>query len=110
VTPDEDWAACAASVDPELIEATFPERSADLGAGLPSPRPAGERPALSAWTVDAAGRGKLLVDRACWDEDAARNAVRAFMTRHLGADGGSAGSRELREFLENAGVGAEPGA
>ncbi len=30
VTHNEDWAACAASVDPELMEATFAELAADL--------------------------------------------------------------------------------
>jgi len=30
VTHNEDWAACAASVDPELIEATFAGLAADL--------------------------------------------------------------------------------
>lgn len=29
-----------------------------------------------------------LLERASWDEDAARDAVRAFLARHLGADGG----------------------
>jgi len=29
-----------------------------------------------------------LPGRACWDEDAARDAVRSFLARHLGADGG----------------------
>ena len=27
-------------------------------------------------------------ERACWDEDAARDAARSFLARHLGADGG----------------------
>jgi hypothetical protein len=30
-----------------------------------------------------------LLERAAWDEDAASDAVRFFLTRHLGADGGS---------------------
>jgi hypothetical protein len=30
VTHNEDWAACGASIDPELMEATFAELAADL--------------------------------------------------------------------------------
>jgi hypothetical protein len=33
VTHDEDWEACAASVDPELIEAAFAGLAADLAPG-----------------------------------------------------------------------------
>ncbi|MEU1940845.1 transposase [Streptomyces coeruleorubidus] len=29
-----------------------------------------------------------LLERACWEENAARDVVRAFLARHLGADGG----------------------
>jgi len=48
----------------------------------------------NSWSIaEAAGldrpyRLHHLLDRARWDEDAAREAVRAFLTRHLGADGG----------------------
>ncbi|MFJ8469416.1 hypothetical protein [Streptomyces swartbergensis] len=30
-----------------------------------------------------------LLERAYWEEDTARDAVRPFLTRHLGADGGA---------------------
>jgi SRSO17 transposase len=105
VTHDEDWAACAASVDPELIEATFAELAADLAPvyhrrdlrangllylrGLLMPQVAGNCWSIAeAVGLDRPYRLHHLLDRACWDEDAARDAVRAFLTRHLGADGG----------------------
>lgn len=105
VTHNEDWAACAASVDPELMEAAFAELAADLAAvcrrrdvrangllylrGLLMPQVAG-----NCWSIaEAVGlhrphRLHHLLERACWDEDAARDAVRAFLARHLGTDGG----------------------
>jgi SRSO17 transposase len=45
-------------------------------------------PIAEAAGLDRPCRLHHLLDRACWDEDAARDAVRAFLTRHLGADGG----------------------
>jgi SRSO17 transposase len=105
VTHNENWAACAASVDPEWMEATFAELAADLapvyrrrGArangllyvrGLLMPQVAG-----NCWSIGEAGglsrpyRLHHLLERAAWEEDAARDAVRAFLARHLGADGG----------------------
>jgi hypothetical protein len=105
VTHDEDWAACAASVDPELIEAAFAELAADLAPvchrrdlrangllylrGLLMPQVAGNCWSIAeAVGLDRPYRLHHLLDRACWDEDAARDAVRAFLTRHFGADGG----------------------
>jgi SRSO17 transposase len=109
VTHDEDWEACAASVDPGLIEATFAELAADLAPvchrrdlrangllylrGMLMPQVAGNCWSIAeAVGLDRPCRLDHLLDRACWDEDAARDAVRdavrAFLTRHLGADGG----------------------
>jgi SRSO17 transposase len=105
VTHNEDWAACAASVDPGLTEATFAELAADLAPvyrrrevrangllylrGLLMPQVAG-----NCWSIaEAVGltrsyRLHHLLERAAWDEDAARDAVRAFLARHLSAEGG----------------------
>lgn len=38
--------------------------------------------------LDRPYRPHHLLERACWEEDATRDAVRAFLIRHLGADGG----------------------
>jgi SRSO17 transposase len=105
VTHDEDWAACAASVDPELMDAIFAELAADLAPvyrrrdlranallylrGLLMPLVAGNCWSIAeAVGLDRPYRLHHLLGRASWDEDAARDAVRAFLARYLGADGG----------------------
>jgi SRSO17 transposase len=87
------------------MEAAFAELAADLAAvyrrrdvrangllylrGLLMPQVAG-----NCWSIaEAVGlhrphRLHHLLERACWDEDAARDAVRAFLAQHLGTDGG----------------------
>jgi len=87
------------------MEATFAELAADLApvyrrrdarangllyvCGLLMPQVAG-----NCWSIGEAGglsrpyRLHHLLERAAWDENAARDAVRAFLARHLGADGG----------------------
>jgi hypothetical protein len=58
--------------------------------GLLMPQVAG-----NCWSIaEAVGldRPHCLLERACWDEDVARDAVRAFLARHLGADGGGSAS------------------
>ena len=55
--------------------------------GLLMPQAAGNCWSIAeAVGLDRPCRLHHLLDRACWDEDAARDAVRAFLTRHLGAD------------------------
>jgi SRSO17 transposase len=105
VTHDEDWAACAASVDPGLMEAVFDELAAELAPvyrrrdarangllyvrGLLMPQVVGNCWSIAeAVGLDRPYRLHHLLERACWDEDAARDAVRAFLARHLGSDGG----------------------
>jgi SRSO17 transposase len=84
------------------MEAVFAELAADLTPvyrrrdlranslcylrGLLMPQVAG-----NCWSIaEAVGldRPHHLLERASWDEDAARDAVRAFLARHLGTDGG----------------------
>ena len=87
------------------MQAVFAELAADLAPvyrrrelranaalylrGLLMPQVAG-----NCWSIaEAVGlehpyRLQHLLERASWDEDAARDAVRSFLTRHLGADGG----------------------
>ena len=87
------------------MEAVFAELAAELAPvyprrevrsngllyvrGLLMPQVAG-----NCWSIaEAVGlerpyRLHYLLERAVWDEDAARDAVRAFLARHLGADGG----------------------
>ena len=106
MTHNENWAACAASVDPGLMEAAFAGLAADLAPvyrrrdaradgllyvrGLLMPQVAG-----NCWSIgEAVGLSRPyrlhhLLERAARDEDAARDAVRAFLARHLGADGGA---------------------
>lgn len=87
------------------MEAVFAEFAADLAPvcrrrdlranallylrGLLMPGAAGNcwSPAEAVGLKDPS-RLQHLLDRACWDEDAARDAVRAFLARHLGAEGG----------------------
>lgn len=57
--------------------------------GLLMPQVAGNCWSLAeAVGLDRPYRLQHLLERASWDEDAARDAVRAFLARHLGADGG----------------------
>lgn len=87
------------------MEAVFAELTADLAPvyrrrdlrangvlylrGLLMPGVAGNYWSIAeAVSLDRPYRLHHLLERACWDEDAARDAVRAFLTRHLGADGG----------------------
>jgi SRSO17 transposase len=87
------------------MEAAFAELAADLAPvyrrrdarangllyvrGLLMPQVAG-----NCWSIgEAVGLSRPyrlhhLLERAAWDEDTARDAVRAFLARHLGADGG----------------------
>src|SRR5262249_21324606 len=105
VTHDDDWAACAVSVDPEPVDAIFAELAAGLAPacgrrdlranallyvrGLLMPGVAGNCWSLAeAVGLDRPYRLQHLLERASWDEDAARDAVRCFLARHLGADGG----------------------
>jgi SRSO17 transposase len=105
VTHDENWAACAVSVGPDPVAAVFAELAGDLAPacrrrdlranallyvrGLLMPGVAGNCWSLAeAVGLDRPYRLQHLLERACWDEDAARDAVRAFLARHLGADGG----------------------
>ena len=105
MTHDEDWAACAVSVDPDPVDAIFAELAAGLAPtcgrrdlranallyvrGLLMPGVAGNCWSLAeAVGLDRPHRLQHLLDRASWDEDAARDAVRSFLARHLGADGG----------------------
>jgi SRSO17 transposase len=105
VTHDEDWAACAVSVDPDPVAVVFAELAGDLAPvcrrrdlranallyvrGLLMPGVAGNCWSLAeAVGLDRPYRLQHLLERASWDEDSARDAVRCFLTRHLGADGG----------------------
>jgi SRSO17 transposase len=105
VTQDESRAACAASVDPDVLGKEFDELAGLLAPvfarrdlrsnamayvrGLLEPGAAG-----NCWQLaEAAGHARpyrlqRLLGRAVWDEDAARDAVRAFTAAHLG-DGGT---------------------
>jgi SRSO17 transposase len=105
VTHNEDWAACAVSVDPEPVDVVFGELAGDLAPvcrrrdlranallyvrGLLMPGVAGNCWSLAeAVGLDRPYRLQHLLERASWDEDAARDAVRSFLARHLGVDGG----------------------
>jgi SRSO17 transposase len=105
VTQHDNGAACAVSVDPEPVNAVFAELAAflapacrrrDLRAnvllyvrGLLMPGVAGNCWSLAeAVGLERPYRLQHLLERASWDEDAARDAVRCFLARHLGADGG----------------------
>ena len=105
MTHNEDWAACAASVDPGLMEAVFGELAGDLAPvyrrrdlranallylrGLLMPQVSGNCWSIAeAVGLDRPYRLHHLLERAAWDEDAARDAVRSFLVRHLGADDG----------------------
>jgi len=105
VTQHDIEAACAASVDPEPVDAVFAELAGDLAPacrrrdlranallylrGLLIPGVAGNCWSLAeAVGLDRPYRLQHLLERASWDEDAARDAVRSFLARHLGADGG----------------------
>jgi SRSO17 transposase len=87
------------------MEAVFAELAADLAPvyrrrdaranallylrGLLMPQVAGNCWSIAeAVGLDRPHRLHHLLGRASWDEDAARDAVRAFLARHLGADGG----------------------
>lgn len=87
------------------MEAVFAELAADLAPlcrrrdlradallylrGLLMPGVAGNCWSLAqAVGLERPYRLQHLLERASWDEDAARDAVRAFLARHLGADGG----------------------
>jgi SRSO17 transposase len=104
VTQDDSRAACAASVDPEvlgerfaalagLLAPVFARRDLRANAmayvrGLLEPGVSGNCWALS----EAAGherpyRLQRLLGRAVWDEDAARDMVRLFTAAHLGEGG-----------------------
>ncbi|KUJ42157.1 hypothetical protein ACZ90_67700 [Streptomyces albus subsp. albus] len=91
------------------MEAVFAETAADLAPvyrrrdlrangllylrGLLMPGVAGNCWSIAeALGLDRRYRLQHLLERACWEEDTARDAVRAFLTRHLGADGGSCSS------------------
>jgi SRSO17 transposase len=125
VTHDEDRAACAASVDAGLFEQKLgelgavlapvfarrePRRNAGLYLrGLLAP---GER--KTCWGLaQAVGLARPygvqhLLGEAVWDEDAARDAVRAFVVRHLGAAGGVLvfdETGQLKKGAKTAGVG-----
>lgn len=98
-------AACAVSVDPGLMETVSAELAAILEPachrrdlrrnallylrGLLMPQVAG-----NCWPIaEAVGLGRPcrlrhLLERAVRDEDAAKDAVRSFLARHPGADGG----------------------
>ena len=105
VTHNEDWAACAVSVDPDPVDVVFAQLAAGLAPvcrrrdlranallyvrGLLMPGVAGNCWSLAeAVGLDRPYRLQHLLERASWDEDAARDAVRSFLARHLGADGG----------------------
>jgi SRSO17 transposase len=105
VTHDDIAAACAASVDPESVDAVFAELAADLAPvcpcrdlransllyvrGLLMPGVAATCWALAeAVGLDRPHRLQHLLERASWDEDVARDVVRSFLARHLGAEGG----------------------
>jgi SRSO17 transposase len=105
VTHDEDWAACAVSVDPDPVAVVFAELAAHLAPvsgrcdlranallyvrGLLMPGVAGNCWSLAeAVGLERPYRFQHLLERASWDEDAARDAVRSFLARHLGSDGG----------------------
>jgi SRSO17 transposase len=105
VTQHDDGAACAVSVDPDPVAAVFGELAAGLAPvcgrrdlranallyvrGLLMPGVAGNCWSLAeAVGLDRPYRLQHLLERASWDEDAARDAVRSFLARHLGADGG----------------------
>jgi SRSO17 transposase len=98
-------AACAVIVDPEPVDAVFAELTAGLAPscqrrdlranallyvrGLLMPGVAGNCwPLAEAVGLDRPHRLQHLLERASWDEDAARDAVRSFLVRHLGADEG----------------------
>jgi hypothetical protein len=98
-------AACAVIVDPEPVDAVFAELTAGLAPscqrrdlranallyvrGLLMPGVAGNCWSLAeAVGLDRPYRLQHLLERASWDQDAARDAVRSFLVRHLGADGG----------------------
>ncbi|MFD3423028.1 IS701 family transposase [Streptomyces decoyicus] len=87
------------------MEAVFAELAADLAPvyrrrdlrangmlylrGLLMPGVAGNGWSIAeAVGLDRPYRLHHLLERACWEEDTARDVVRAFLTRHLGADGG----------------------
>ena len=87
------------------MQAVFAELAADLAPvyprrdlrangllyvrGLLMPQVAGNCWSIAeAVGLDRPYRLQHLLERASWDEDAARDAVRAFLARHLGADGG----------------------
>ncbi|GAA4824983.1 hypothetical protein GCM10023220_68510 [Streptomyces ziwulingensis] len=97
--------ALRGSADPEQMEEVFAELAADLAPvyrrrdlpangvlylrGLLMPGVAGNCWSIAeAVGLDRPYRLPHLLERACWEEDAARDVVRAFLTRHLGADGG----------------------
>jgi SRSO17 transposase len=104
VTQDESLAACAATVDPEALGTGFDELAGLLAPvfarrdlrssamayvrGLLEPGVAG-----NCWQLaQAAGhtrpyRLQRLLGRSVWDEDAVRDAIRAFTTARLGQDG-----------------------
>lgn len=105
MTQHEPRTACAASLDSGLVEAIFAELAADLAPvcrrsnlranvllylrGLLMPGVAGNCWSIAeAVGLDRPYRLQHLLERAMWDEDAARDAVRSFLARHLGADGG----------------------
>lgn len=87
------------------MDAVFAELAADLApvysrrdlranallylGGLLMPQVAGNCWSLAeAVGLERAYRLQHLLERALWDQDAARDAVRSFLSRHLGADGG----------------------
>lgn len=93
------------SADPDQMEAVFAELAADLAPvyrrrdlrangvlylrGLLMPGVAGNCWSIAeAVGLDRPYRLHHLLERSCWEEDALRDVVRAFLPRHLGAAGG----------------------
>ena len=96
MTHNEDWAACAASVDPGPVAAVSAQLAAGLAPvcarrglranvllyvrGLSMPGVAGDCWSLAqAVGLDRPYRLQHLLERASWGEDEARDAVRSFL-------------------------------
>lgn len=105
VTQHDDGAACAVIVDPEPVDEVFAQLAAGLASafarrdlranallyvrGLLMPGVAGNCWSLAeAVGLDRPYRLQHLLERAVWDEDGARDAIRAFLARYLGTGGG----------------------